>query len=146
MAIFNISPDIPNRNRPPNKANALVLNPIKGITTTYMQTAIKHIILELYLAINQPARGNETSDPIGNPIKTVPNVASDKCNNCLKSGMRVAQVAKFKPHKRNKIPIPIRDLWILIRLICSLRQAKNSRVQILLSVNYVAQKIGVEFL
>lgn len=72
----------------------------------YMQTAIKHIIFELYLAINHPANGSDTNDPVGSPISTVPSSASVKFSSFLKSGIRIAHVAKFKPHKKNKIPMP----------------------------------------
>lgn len=77
-----------------------------------MHTANKHIILELYLAINKPANGNETSEPIGRPIKTVPKAASERCNNCLKSGILVAQLAKLNPHNKKRIAIPTRDFTI----------------------------------
>ncbi len=77
-----------------------------------MKTASKHIILELYLAINIPAKGNDTKEPIGSPINTVPNAASERCNNCLKSGILVAQLAKLNPHNKKSIPIPTRDLTI----------------------------------
>ena len=60
---------------------------------------------ELNLEISHPAKGSDTNDPNGNPIKTVPNSASDKCNKYLKSGIRVAHVAKFKPQSKNKIPM-----------------------------------------
>lgn len=72
----------------------------------YIQTAIKHIIFELYLAINHPANGSDTNEPIGSPISTVPSSASVKFRSFLKSGILVAHVAKFIPHKKNKIPIP----------------------------------------
>ena len=60
---------------------------------------------ELNFAINQPAKGNETNEPSGNPINTVPNSASDKASKYLKSGIRVAQVAKFNPHNKKSIPM-----------------------------------------
>ena len=72
----------------------------------YKQTANKHITFELYFAINQPANGNDTNEPIGSPISIVPNSASVRFKTFLKSGILVAHVAKFKPHKKNKIPIP----------------------------------------
>ena len=48
-----------------------------GITTTYIAMAINDIHLDAYLVNNHPAMGRETKEPIGNPIKTVPNSASD---------------------------------------------------------------------
>jgi len=51
--------------------------------------------------INQPAKGKDTSDPMGNPIKIVPNSESFNCNFSLKSGILVAQLAKFIPQRKN---------------------------------------------
>jgi hypothetical protein len=70
-----------------------------------MATAMIHIHREAYFVNNQPAIGKETNEPIGSPIKTVPNCASERAKKDLKSGIRVAQVAKFNPQIKNKIPI-----------------------------------------
>lgn len=70
---------------------------------------------ELNLEMSQPANGRDTNEPNGNPIKTVPNSASVKCNRYLKSGIRVAHVAKFKPQSKNKIPML--NLFFISRLI-----------------------------
>jgi len=47
------------------------------------------------LEINQPAKGRETMDPIGKPIKIVPKAASERDKVSLKSGIRVAQSGKI---------------------------------------------------
>ena len=72
-----------------------------GNINMYITMAVKHIHFDSYFVINQPAKGNDTSDPIGKPIKIVPNSESDKCSLSLKSGILVAQLAKFIPHKKN---------------------------------------------
>ncbi len=75
------------------------------------------MIRELNFDINQPAIGSETNEPKGKPMRTVPNSASDKCNKYLKSGIRVAHVAKFKPQSKKSIPILMRFFTIGLILI-----------------------------
>ena len=107
-----ISPAIPKKKSPANKAMG-EFNKLKlGMTITYIATAMMHIQREAYFVNNQPAIGNDTNEPIGNPIKTVPNCASERPKKDLKSGIRVAQVAKFKPQIKNKIPILKRAFFI----------------------------------
>ena len=72
-----------------------------GIINMYITMAVKHIHFDSYLVINQPAKGSDTSDPIGNPSKIVPNAESVKFNFSLKSGILVAQLAKFIPQRKN---------------------------------------------
>jgi hypothetical protein len=100
--MFNISPAIPKENRPTNRNNELDINVKAGKIKIYSTIASRQMILELYRAINQPARGRDTMDPMGNPMRILPNSASDKDKNSLKSGIRVAQEAKFNPHNKNK--------------------------------------------
>jgi hypothetical protein len=76
-----------------------------GITTIYMTKATIEIHLEAYFVNNHPAMGNDTREPMGSPINRAPNSASESCKYALKSGIRVAQVAKFIPQIKNKIPI-----------------------------------------
>ena len=97
------------------------LNRLKqGITITYSTIAMIQIQREAYLVNNQPAIGKETNEPIGSPIRTVPNCASERLKNDLKSGIRVAQVAKFKPQIKNKIPILKRAFFINLTVIFQL--------------------------
>ncbi len=84
--------------------------------------------LEAYFVRSQPAMGRETNEPIGKPINTVPNSASESCRVLLKSGIRVAHVAKFNPHIKNKIPILKRDFFINLTIIF-LRPSNYSHVE-----------------
>jgi hypothetical protein len=101
MAIFKISPAIPKRNRAINNPKELGEYPKMGMINMYITIAVKHIHLDSYFVINQPASGNEMRDPIGNPNKIVPNSESVKCNFSLKSGILVAQLAKLIPQRKN---------------------------------------------
>ena len=76
-----------------------------GIIRMYSKTATIQIMRELNFEMSHPAKGRDTKDPNGNPINTVPNSASVKCKRYLKSGILVAQVAKFNPHNKNRTPI-----------------------------------------
>jgi hypothetical protein len=78
----------------------------------YSNTANKQMYADSNLEINQPAKRNDTIDTIGSPINTVPNAASDSNKDSLKSGIRVAQLAKFNPHRKNRIPMEYRFLFI----------------------------------
>jgi hypothetical protein len=101
MAIFKISPAIPNKNRLINNPKELGEYPKIGIINMYIIMAVKHIHFDSYFVINQPASGSDMSDPMGNPINIVPNSESDKCSLSLKSGILVAQLAKFIPQRKN---------------------------------------------
>lgn len=101
MAIFKTSPAIPNKNRAINNPKELGEYPKMGMMNMYITIAVKHIHLDSYFVINQPASGNEMRDPIGNPNKIVPNSESVKCNFSLKSGILVAQLAKLIPQRKN---------------------------------------------
>jgi hypothetical protein len=85
-----------------------------GIIRIYIITANTDIIRELTLDISHPAKGKDTREPIVKPNHIVPNSASLNAKLDLKSGIRVAHVAKFNPHNKNKIPILIRFLIKLI--------------------------------
>ena len=101
MAIFKISPAIPNKKSAVNNPKELGEYPKMGIINMYITIAVKHIHFDSYFVINQPANGNDMSDPIGKPSKIVPNSESVKCNFSLKSGILVAQLAKLIPQRKN---------------------------------------------
>jgi hypothetical protein len=90
----------------------LLIYPNNGKMRMYNRTAKRQIYADSNLEINQPAKGRETMDPIGKPIKIVPKAASERDRVSLKSGIRVAQVAKFNPHRKNKIPMEYRFLFM----------------------------------
>lgn len=137
IAIFKISPAIPKKNKLANKLKELLLKLMMGMMIMYKKTARMHITLELNFEISQPAIGNDTREPKGKPIKTLPNCASDRFKKYLKSGIRVAQVAKFNPHKKNKIPMLRRFLTNSLMIVSAfLLLTRNLPVHIHLNANY----------
>ena len=106
----------------------------------YITIAVKHIHFDSYFVINQPAKGNDISDPIGKPNKMVPNSESVKCNFSLKSGILVAQLAKFIQQRKNSKLIDA--LFLNIKLIIIkdwLLHPKYRHVGIHVYVSYVVQ-------
>jgi hypothetical protein len=49
----------------------------------YKMTASKQIYADSNLEINHPAKGNDTIEPMGRPIKILPKAASERDKACL---------------------------------------------------------------
>lgn len=64
--------------------------------------AIVAIFLLPNLATSQPDKGKLSIDPTGNANKTPPSAASFKCSLDLRSGIRLAQLAKLSPAIKKK--------------------------------------------